>query len=208
MGRKPIWKKKWVWIVAVLLVIGANANLTDNNKEQAPLATSTTPKVEKVKKEKKLEEQKKVETFDFSKAEVNKENVLKAAKEVLGDTKISSVDINIEKGVTIVDVNTVIEDTWSEKTLVKGFANQSVKVYEKLFTNSKVGKVWVWTSTKMIDEKGNEKIEPVINCALTKENAKEVNWTNFKPMVIADYKNLFNIADGSFIHPAIAKKLK
>lgn len=202
--KKPIWKKKWFWIAIVLVVI--ISNITSNDKSE------TTPPVEKpaVSQNKdtdtKIEEPKKTESYDFSKVDVTKDTVTKAVQSVYPG-EIKSIDITTEKGVLIVDITTVAKDPFSEKTLVKGFANTSVAIYEKLFTNPKVGKVWVWTATPMLDAKGNSSIEPVVNCALTKENAKDINWSEFKGMVMGDYNALFNIADGKFIHPAIASKL-
>jgi len=148
-------------------------------------------------------------SFDFSSAELTKKNILKAVSPVLGSTYSPvSADVTKENGRLIVDVFFTIKTSWNEDDLVDTYARKAVGVFREMFTNPNVDKVWVWCKTNMIDPKGNESLDNVINCSLTKENASDINWDNFSGMVSANYSRLFKIADGSFIHPGIKRKLK
>lgn len=219
MGVKPKMKfsKKWWFgvVVVVIIIIGAlgsggseeNTN-TSNDTTSQPAAADTTTTIETKSEEAKKEEPKKELELDFSKVDLTKENITKAISKVVGENKLKSVDITVEDGKNIIDISYNPGDVWDEKALVKNNAVTATNVMEILFKNPKVDKIWVWTETEMQDAKGNNSMQQVVNVCLTKENAKDINWTNFKTKVANDYKALFNIADSSYIHPGIAKELE
>lgn len=202
-----------VWFILVFAIGGTSKDSTKRNSTTTA-ATKKETKIEDKKEDVKKEEVKKEETkkkevkFDFATAELTKENVTTAIESLVGKDKLTKVDITVENGKNIVDVTYNSGSVWSEKSLVQGNANTATKVYETLFKNSKVDKVWVWTETEMTDAKGNPSVEGVVNVSMTKENAKDINWSNFKDMVALDYNKLYKIADSHFIHPGIAKNLK
>lgn len=154
-----------------------------------------------------VKETSKTNNFDFSNAELTKENINKAIDNIIPKEQNVKIEITKEDNKNIIDIVYASNNTLSEKALVKGFANTATDIIEVLFKNPKVDKVWVWASTEMVDQKGNSKQENVVNVCLTKENVKDINWGNFKPMIQGDYNKLFNIADSHFIHPAIQKVL-
>lgn len=201
--KKKFYKKWWFWVIALIIVGGIGSSGGEKENKDEVKRTSTQP----VATEQKKEDTKKEPEFDFSKSELTKENINKAISKVVGEDKLKSVDITVEKGKNIIDISYNPGTVWDEKSLVKNNAVTATNVMEVLFKNPKVDKIWVWTETEMQDAKGNNSAQQVINVCLTKENAKDINWTNFKTKVAGDYKALFNIADSSFIHPGIAKAL-
>lgn len=199
--KKPLWKRWWFWVLIIALIGFANSK-NDNSKNSKVTSTNNSSSQNKSSTNE-------IDAFDFSNVEVTKDNVLKALNKIgNNNVKLESVELTEKDGQYIIDVFLYIDTAWDENHLVSIFSNNAVLIYEKLFTNQKVNKVWVWASTKMIDSKGNESKENIINCGLTRNNASDINWSNFKSMVQADYNNLFNIADSKFIHPGIAKNLK
>lgn len=205
--KKKFYKRWWFWIIAIIIIgaIGNGGSKEDNNVTKD---TSNHPVVaQENNKEPKKEEVKKEPVFDFSKSELTKENITKAISKVIGEDKLKSVDITVENQKNVVDISYNPGTIWNEKSLVENNAVTATNVMEILFKNSKIDKVWVWTETEMQDAKGNNSTEKVLNVCLTRENAKDINWTNFKDKVAGDYKALYNIVDSSFIHPGIAKEL-
>lgn len=201
--KKKVYKKWWFWLI-VVVVIGTIGNMgsdkaTKENKEVNSKQNKTN--VEEPKEEKPKEE------FNFSATELNIDNVNKAMENILNDKLVSS-DLTVEDGKNIVDIIYNPGTVWDDKALVKNNAVTATEIMEVLFSNPKVDKVWVWTQTEMTDAKGNKSLENVINVCLTKENATEINWSNFSDMVLADYNALYKIADSNFIHPGIAKNIK
>lgn len=205
-----------IWIIAAKGSGGSSSTSTSNTAQSSTVQETKKEEVKKQetkKEEAKKQEAKKEETvkepvFDFSNSELTKENITKAIVDIVGKDKLKSVEITVENSKNIVDIAYNPGTVWDEKALVKNNAITATNVMEVLFKNPKVDKVWVWTETEMQDAKGNNSTQKVVNVALTKENAKDINWKNFKTKVVGDYKALFNIADSKFIHPGIAQKLK
>jgi hypothetical protein len=191
-------------IVSICLFLSA---LTANNKDTTNAVTPINNSSKQVINE-PIETKNNEPKFDFTNADLTKENIQKAVEPVLKKGTLASVDYIIEKEKNIIDVFVDPGTTWDEKSLVKSNAVDAVAVMEILFKNPKVDKVWLWTKTDMTDPKGNTTKEDVVNVSLTKENAKDINWAKFKDMVYLDYNKLYNIADSFFIHPGIKKNLK
>lgn len=191
--------KKW-GIGLIICLVGFIIAISSPDNKETSTTNNTNTKINQndVKKN----------TFDFSKAELTKENIDKALVSVIDSNKYKGSDITVEKNKNIVDIYYNPGDVWDETGLMKSTANNAVNVMEVLFKNPKVDTVWFWTETTMVDAKGNSSNEKVVNVCLTKANAKDINWTKFKEMVMIDYNKLFDIADFKYIHPGILKKLK
>lgn len=206
--KKSILKSKWIWIFIILIIILAVIFKISNTKSlttKEPPLSNTTVKIEESSKESSQTEQKNSsQTFNFSEAEVNKDNVIKSIEGILENTEITSVDVNIETNSKSIDVYTFIETNTDSKNLISMATSNSINIYEILFKNLDVSKVNVFTSTKMKDEK----FEPIFNCSLSRKSASNINWSNLKNTAINDYTKLFNIADKSFIDSNIIKEIK
>lgn len=210
MYRNKMYDKPVRIVLSVIFsIVFIIAIVPKEPKEQASNNNKTeNVKQEPVKVKEEPVKKKEEPPFDFAKLPITEENVKKALEKTIDKDSLKGIVINNEKGKNIIDVTYKVETAFSETALVKGFANTSVKVMEILFKNPKADKVWVWCDATMTDAKGNNSKIPVLNVCVTKENAKDINWSNFKGLVKSDYNNLFNVADKHFIHPAIAKNLK
>ena len=209
----PVFKKWWFWVIAVLLffyILGSSNKdktaVSDNSYK--PTVTSTQTPTPTATPTATPEPTKVPEKVEFSTLEVTKENIDLAVKGIIGEDNYKGCDITVENNMTIVDVFFNPGFVWDETDLVNQTARNAVNAMEILFTNPGIDKIWFWAETAMIDAKGNESDVNVVNVALTKENAADINWPKFKEMVVTDYQKLFNIADDSFINPNIAKNLK
>lgn len=204
-SKKPVV----IGIIALILVSGVVANLDKEKKSKEEPTIKVEAKKEETKKEEKKveetkkEEPKKVETPTLKGVELTVDNIKNAIKPFFkNDFKVT---INEEKGKKIVDVTYDPGELFSNKSFLVNNAITATNVFEVLFTNESIDKGWVWTETELVDAKGNKSIQPVVNVALTKENVKDINWSEFKDMVKIDYNKLYNIADAKFIHPVLKK---
>ncbi|MHB8077405.1 hypothetical protein [Desulfosporosinus fructosivorans] len=175
-----------------------------SNPSQAETNNSTPTAAQPKLSEPQPSEQ---QQFDFAKAELTKDNIKKAISKIIPEQQITEITIEPKDGGNIVDIHYNPGAVWSAKTFVQGSATKAVEVFEILLTHPQITKVWVWSQNELADPKGNTKVEDVMNVALSKETAKDINWKNFKLMVSGDYNKLLDIADGKFIHPAITQEL-
>lgn len=198
-----------IGIIALILVSGVVTNLDKEKKSKEEPTVKVEAKKEEVKKEEKKvektkkEEPKKVEAPTLKGVELTVDNITNAIKPYFkNDFKVT---INEEKGKKIIDVTYNPGEVFNDKSFLVSNSLTATNVFEVLFTNETIDKAWVWTETEFIDAKGNKSIQPAVNVALTKENAKDINWSEFKDMVKIDYNRLYNIADEKFIHPSLKK---
>lgn len=198
-----------IGIIALILVSGVVTNLDKEKKSKEEPTVKVEAKKEEVKKEEKKvektkkEEPKKAEASTLKGVELTVDNIKNAIKPYFkNDFKVT---INEEKGKKIIDVTYNPGEVFNDKSFLVSNSLTATNVFEVLFTNETIDKAWVWTETEFIDAKGNKSIQPAVNVALTKENAKDINWSEFKDMVKIDYNRLYNIADEKFIHPSLKK---
>jgi len=89
---------------------------------------------------------------------------------------------------------------------VHGTTDTAAEVFSLLFSNPTVERVYYWRNQKFIDAYGNDEISKAVAFYMRKDMAMKINWDNFKNLMLADYKNHFNVADDTYIHhPAIQK---
>jgi len=194
----------FLWLgISVILIIFSNQNTPNGNVSVIPTqnainnfenGNNLNPSIEQV--------------FNFESAAITKENIQLAISKLIDVEKISSIEVTNENEKNIVDIHFTPGTVWNEKDLVNQTCQNAIAVMEVLFTNSKIDKVWFWSETELTDAKGNSKTESVMNVALSKENAADINWIKFKDMVLLDYNSLLKIADSYVIHPAIREGLK
>jgi predicted small lipoprotein YifL len=213
-----VMHKKKLYISLVLIIIGmmfSACGKKEPAKEPSETKAATTQETKGTKQENKKADDIKKDSAEiekakseFAAAKLNEENTKKAVAAVIKSEKLKEVTLTVEKGKNIVDVTYNPGDVLNEEALVKNNAVTASNVMEILFQNPKVDKVWVWTETTMLDDKGNSEDENVVNVALSKENAEGINWPKFKETVLEDYNKLFDISDSKFIHPSISKAIK
>jgi hypothetical protein len=211
---------KWVGIIFIGLIVLGIMFGDDDSKTKQTTPTSSANQ-EKEQSAAKPAEEKQTTTpakptpekppekkLNVTTMAITKDNLKEVLKDVIPSDKFVKVDVSKEKSKCTVDIYFNPGDVWDEKALVKQSAITATDSYEVLFKNPKIDKVWFWTQTKMTDAKGNSSIDNVVNISLTKENAKGINWPEFKDMVLLDYNALFRIVDSYYIHPGVLKNLK
>lgn len=198
----------FVSIYEILYMVSYEGNKITSgiNNKSSQSSTAQTSTSEAKPKEQAKEQSK--PAFDFSSAEINKDNVKKAASKVFNSSKITNINITENNGLYSVDLTYRIETSWDEKALVQESAQNAVDLMQILFKNPAISEVRYWTETSMEDAKGNTSEQQVVNFGMTKENAKDIKWDNFKQLVLESYKNLIKVTDKYYIAPGILKELK
>lgn len=122
--------------------------------------------------------------------ELTEETVTDLAKKTFSNADITEALVTND----VVSIKYYVENFWSNKSLIKSNARETVNFVEKLFSNNNVNQVSIDLQGKVIDNKGNESIQSIITFNTDRNTIGEVNWENFKTLVKKDYKNLGNIA--------------
>ena len=144
---------------------------------------------------------------DFSKENVTDDSVKEALEDVIDhEFTVSTNQINSPDEMNII-IKVEPWDTWNTEMFVHGTTDTAANVFSVLFSNPTVERVYYWQNQKFIDAYGNDEISKAVAFDMRKETANKINWDNFKTMMQADYKNLFNVADDTYIHPAIQKNM-
>lgn len=97
----------------------------------------------------------------------------------------------------------------SEDFILKEAASDHAFILRNIFENiPEINTVVFWYETEFTDIKGNESTETAYRMTFSRENAKNINYENYKVKCTLDYNNMLMVADEYFIHPAIKKNLK
>jgi hypothetical protein len=147
---------------------------------------------------------------DFSQEKVTQESAKDAIRDALSgnDYTVSVNEISSPDDMNII-IKVAPWDTWNTEGFVHGTADDAAKVFSILFSNPTVERVYYWQDQNFIDKYGNKEISKAIAFDMTKETANKIKWDNFiNERMLIDYKSLFNVVDGSYIHPAIQKEIQ
>ncbi|TFH48506.1 MAG: hypothetical protein E4G89_06175 [Methanothrix sp.] len=144
---------------------------------------------------------------DFSKETVSDDSVKQALEDIINhEFTVSTNEISGPNEMNII-IKVAPWETWNTEMFVLGTTNTATEVFGLLFSNPTVERVYYWQNQIFIDAYGNEDISKAVAFDMRKETAMKINWDNFKDLVLVDYKNLFNVADDTYIHPAIKKDM-
>lgn len=209
-AKKTFYKKWWVWVIAII-IIGAAATSGEEedqqtaNKKSEPASSEVSD--DKTAAEKPAEEKKKPKKEDTEK----KEPAKKEKKENLTiDKKIEKNNDNVDKA-TLEDGKLILvgegKTTFSENTLFMSVYDLFEAMHEG-FQDKNVNEVFIEITTKMVDSKGNESVEPVIKYNYSRESFEELNYDKFSDMAYSEEWRILTEADYYYIHPGIYKNLK
>lgn len=188
--KKKFYKKPVFWIVLVVLaIIGTLFGGDDkpDTKDEAGIETTTEEKKE----------------IDYSTATLTTENVTELVKKM---TSSEEVEVKVDGGDVFITYYT--GSVLSDKSLVKENAKSTVRICEKLFSNSNTETVDISQAIDVLDEKGAESREIVISSLLSRESIEGVNWTNFYGIVSKDYTKLQGISESYIIAPFLQEAMK
>lgn len=146
-------------------------------------------------KEEPKEEVKKVTLSD---ADLSSKDFGKLVKKVNKDIDTVAVE---EGNVTI----TMSKDKsyWNENEMVEQTAKKGIELMEKVFKNPSVQSIKIDVPVPMVDSKGNEEVETVVTVTWDRATHEEINYENFKNMVILEYPKFYEQASTYNIHAGI-----
>lgn len=110
-----------------------------------------------------------------------------------------------EPNAKIVHVKYPQGSTWDTEDARKSAAATSLAAFEVLFKHPDVYEVVMWTEGEFIDAYGNKTTDTAMRVSMHREKATKVNWEGLRDLVLLDYKKLFNVAELSFLHPAMRR---
>lgn len=169
--KKPVYKKWWVWAIAVFIILGIALSPSDQEKVSQK---EETPKTEKTAAAKT----KKAESLDSK--------IKKAADPHFG--KITSIEINDDMGKN--DGGKIVLVRVKQDGLTKRTADyNTTKALKEVFKNDKVNEITYFWEATLTDNKGNESVDTVAKIQMTKDTASTINWDNFS------YTKLDQVAD-------------
>lgn len=204
--EKPLYKRKRVWLGAILAV-GILGNLLpeveteDSTVEQSPavevaaeIKSETTPKTKEtaaVATKPKATEDKKAEPV------VNNPTIESIVREVAGDNYVSHES---EDGVLY--VNMILADNFTANAAVKSAYDKVLEISEGIVTNDLLGDdkaVHYFFTTEIIDVYGNGSQQNVLGVKFSADTLAQINFDNVK------IDNIPVIADAHFRHSALNK---
>lgn len=200
--EKPLYKRKRVWLGAILAV-GILGNLLpeveteDSTDEQSPaveVAAETTPKTKEtaaVATKPKATEDKKAEPV------VNNPTIESIVREVAGDNYVSHES---EDGVLY--VNMILADNFTANAAVKSAYDKVLEISEGIVANDLLGDdnaVHYFFTTEIIDVYGNSSQQNVLGVKFSADTLAQINFDNVK------IDNIPVIADAHFRHSALNK---
>lgn len=200
--EKPLYKRKRVWLGAVLAV-GILGNLLpeveteDSTDEQSPAAevaaetSAETKETAAVATKPKATEDKKAEPV------VNNPTIESIVREVAGDNYVSHES---EDGVLY--VNMILADNFTANAAVKSAYDKVLEISEGIVTNDLLGDdkaVHYFFTTEIIDAYGNGSQQNVLGVKFSADTLAQINFDNVK------IDNIPVIADAHFRHSALNK---
>lgn len=212
-NKKPFYKRWWFILIVVVFIIGMIGNaFGEEEPEQAK--EQQTEKQEKKSDEKENEtkkDQKPSKKSDET-AENKQEDDEKSKKDnnktIAEQLKENDKNVDkaiLENGVLILEHEA--KSLWSENSLFYSVYDL-FETMNEAFKDKSVNGVKVVISTVMVDNKGNESVDPVISYEYSRESFEELNFKNFSNMAYSQQWRILNESDSYFIHPGIYKNLK
>ncbi|MEI3611616.1 hypothetical protein [Pseudogracilibacillus sp. SO30301A] len=175
---------------------------------------STSEDKEKVETVDKQVEAEKKEKDDKKEEKTKKEEKKKAEEERKSnrtvDEAIEEDNDNVDKATLKDGTLTLVGEgktTFSENTLFMSVYDMFEAMHEG-FKDENVKEVYIELTTTMVDQKGNESVEPVIKYNYSRESFEELNYDNFSDMAYSEEWRILTEADYYYIHPGIYKNLK
>lgn len=215
-------KKRFIYAAAFLVILIVAISLDDSE----PVSTTASSDNQQTVDNSKQSSDKKDDSSNVKKQDNKQSTTPKKDNKPKPKPTIDKADINSAEFISLVkDVNHSIDKVavsnsnvnitmdsdqayWNESQMVEVTATDSVKIMEKVFSNPSVQSVTVNVPTSMMDDKGNETIENVINVTWNRELSNQVNYDNFLGMVYTDCTKFYNLAESYRIHPGIYMHIK
>lgn len=190
--KKPFYKHWWFIGAAALIVVVIFGSILDavgyeSEEEAQPKAEEATKPAEK--KEEKPKEKPKPKT---------------TVEKLEASNKVDKA--SLDNG--ILTIETEVKSFWDETSILKHDVYELFEEMAKGFEDKDVEKVLVVLSTAMVDNKGNEEVEEIIDYEYSRAAFEELNYDKFAEMAYSQSWRILNEADTYWIHPGIYTKVK
>lgn len=217
--KKPIYKKWWFWVIAVLIIAGALGSNDEEEKvkEEKPKVEEASAEVKSAKPEKteaenekkaeeeaaaaKKAEEEKAKAEEEAKIQTPEYKLNAAVKKAIGKDKEKLVELTYDESQNIY-VKFKGDDNLTANMIVTGIQGdikgilENVKKSEVPFND-----INVVATFPMVDQYGNESEDDVVDLLYTKATVDKINFDNF----LTD--NVYSVADiKAYIHPEFAGK--
>lgn len=172
---------------------------TTKKKDDSETAKNEETKKEENPKEKSKEKPK----LTIKTAALDSKDFSSLVKKINKD--IDKVEVNAT------DIKVTFKDDisyWDVIDILKQTAIDGIKIMEKVFSNEKVTSVTIYVPGSMVDEKGNESIETLVEVKWNRELSNEVNYENFGDMVLVKFPRFYNVSTSYSIHPGVFKAIE
>lgn len=198
--KKSVYKKWWFWVLAVI-IIGSWFVGNDDDEDVAK---------ESDKAEEVVTEQEETEDEEQEESKVKDEKVEEESNDDRTIVEIIEEDYDIDKATIKEGLLTIEKDPgtiWDENSLFYTVYDL-FEIMHEAFKDDSIDEVEAKVLTTMIDNKGNESVDAVIEYIYTRETFEELNYDNFSNMAYGEQWRILNESDLYMIHPGIYNNLK
>lgn len=205
-SKKPFYKKWWFYAIIVFILIGIIGSPSEEERKQIEKEEAAQQAVAKAEKEKKETAKKQKEEEKAKKEAEEKE---RKANRTIAE-KLQEDNENIDKATMKDGILTIEREPgtlWDENSLFHTVYDL-FEVIPIAFEDDAVKEVQALVKTQMVDAKGNEEVEDVIEFIYTRETFRELNYDKFAEMAYGQQWRILNESDMYIIHPGIYKNLK
>jgi hypothetical protein len=204
--EKPVYKRVWFWIAAIVIVSIAIAGADDEKeRKQAQDNTEVTAPAAESKPEPEPEP-----APQWPDVELSRETVATALSDVKGGRSVKVTEDTLRSVEFVKDsvqLRINLGTAWNEKDYARKMADSIVRYSEVLFEHPDVGSVILTGYTEFTDEYGNAKDDVAIYIEWSRATSDKIDYDNLTDIVALDYTRAFAIADGYKIHAGMYAKL-
>ncbi len=162
--KKPIWKKWWVWVIAVLLLIGI---FSAGNDDEEPIAEPVEEEV--VEEEPEAEEEPVLSEDDVQTIASNFETHFEEEKELMGDEyRLHNIEFDADENQLnimidyqldpVLSADDLIETnedwTWQVAEAMPGISDKNFNIRVSAVTETGDDELIFWGSTRYISDSG------------------------------------------------------
>jgi hypothetical protein len=192
-------------LLAIISISAVGCGSVDETetKPTEPEKAETKSTAAEVKKEEPKEVKPKKKPKIIAEVELTSENITPILKKFNED--IDKVEVNNGNVVVSFDPE---KTYWDETDIARETALDGVVIFEELFKNPETQTVQIIAPNTLIDDKGNETIEPLVTVKWDRALNNEINYKNFKDLVLVEFPRFYNVSKSYNIHPAVFTRIK
>lgn len=195
--KKPLYKRWWVWLIAVIVVGGIVGGISDDENYDQEKSSEASEKSEDVEKD-----------DDKDKTNDNEENNDDEEKPSLGEDIKKSVieaigDIDMDGDPIVKDIdtdgNTARVELRHKFSVPKSYdlKKDSVSIFEEVFKVDELEEVTLNWHASLVDKKGNTEDDVIMRVTIDEENNGSIDWENINvddlPDISNDYDENINL---------------